>query len=71
MKIENVLYEDLGEMYAVYPDGPRISCYENTLITVLLEDSSLAGVKRIVEDPLLSQMIDHQRILMLFPKPRN
>ena len=71
MKIENVLYEDLGEMYAVYPDGPRISCYENTLITVLLEDSSLAGVKRIVEDPQLSQMIDHQRILMLFPKPRN
>ena len=28
MKIELVTYRDLGSMYVVYPDGPRISCYE-------------------------------------------
>lgn len=65
-----MVYEDLGEMYVVYPSGPRISCFENTLITILLEDCSRASVEAIVQDSQLSSLIDRQRILMLFPKPK-
>ena len=69
MRIEFVTYKNLGSMYVVYPDGPRISCYENTLITVLREDAARESVERIVADEELQTMIDQQRILMLFPNP--
>lgn len=71
MHIEFLSYKGLGDMYVVYPEGPRISCYENTLITVLWEDTSKESVEQLVSDPRLRQLIDKQRILMLFPNPRD
>ena len=69
MRIELVEYKNLGSMYVVYPDGPRISCYENTLLTVLREEDSRQSVEQLVQDERLRQLIDKQRILMLFPNP--
>ncbi len=71
MKIELVTYRDLGSMYVVYPDGPRISCYENTLLTVLREDTGRESVEKLLDSAELRELIDRQRILMLFPNPRN
>ena len=71
MKIELVTYRDLGSMYVVYPDGPRISYYENTLLTVLREDTGRESVEKLLDSAELRELIDRQRILMLFPNPRN
>ena len=41
MKLEFLTYPELGRsMYVLYPAGDRLSCYENTLITILREDDS-------------------------------
>lgn len=71
MRMELISYKGLGSMYVVYPDGPQICCYENTLITVLREDNSQESVEKILSDPQLKQLIDQQRILLLFPNSEN
>ena len=71
MRMELISYKGLGSMYVVYPDGPKICCYENTLITVLREDNSQESVEKILSDPQLKQLIDQQRILLLFPNSEN
>ena len=55
MKIELVTYRDLGSMYVVYPDGPRISCYENTLLTVLREDTGRESVEKLLDSAELRE----------------
>ncbi|MEG1756658.1 MAG: hypothetical protein RRZ24_05050 [Clostridia bacterium] len=41
MRLEILTYPELGRsMYVLYPAGDRVSCYENTLITILRADDS-------------------------------
>ena len=53
MRMELISYKGLGSMYVVYPDGPQICCYENTLITVLREDNSQESVEKILSEAIV------------------
>ncbi len=70
MRLELVEYEDLGRsMYVVYPEGERICCYENTLITVLRENNTESDIRSFLEDGAFRTLADSQRFIMLFPNP--
>ena len=56
-------------MYVLYPAGERLSCYENTLITILREDDSDALPKALLADTAFSALADLQRFILLFPNP--
>jgi poly(3-hydroxybutyrate) depolymerase len=70
MKIEIKKYDGIDrDMYVIYPQGERLSCYENTMITVLREDDSDALLKELAADKEFEKLVDKQRILLLFPNP--
>jgi poly(3-hydroxybutyrate) depolymerase len=70
MKLEFLTYPELGRsMYVLYPAGDRLSCYENTLITVLREDDSDDLPKSLLADADFCALSDAQRFLLLFPNP--
>jgi len=72
MKLEFIEYKEIGRsMYVIYPDGDRLSCYENTLITVLRDSDSIEGVKALLADAAFCELANKQRFVMLFPNPVN
>jgi len=72
MRLDLVTYEEIGRsMYVLFPDGDRLSCYENTLITILRESDSDADIQALLADVDFCQLADEQRFVMLFPNPVN
>jgi len=70
MKLELLTYPEPGRsMYVLYPAGDRLSCYENTLITILREDDSDALPKSLLADVDFCALADAQRFILLFPNP--
>ena len=72
MKLDLKKYEKMGRsMYVLYPDGDRLSCYENTLITVLRENDGKEDITALLDDAGFCELADKQRFVMLFPNPVN
>lgn len=72
MRIELKTYENLNRsMYVIYPSGDRLSCYENTMITILREDDTDEMLKRLSADKNFEKLVDRQRFVLLFPNPVN
>ena len=70
MRLEFLTYPEIGRsMYVLYPAGDRLSCYENTLITILREDDSDKLPKSLLADADFCKLADQQRLLLLFPNP--
>lgn len=70
MRLEFLKYPELGRsMYVLYPAGDRLSCYENTLITILRENASDALPRSLLADADFCALADRQRLLLLFPNP--
>ena len=70
MRLEFLTYPEIGRsMYVLYPAGDRLSCYENTLITILREDDSDTLPKSLLVDADFCKLADQQRFLLLFPNP--
>lgn len=72
MKLDSIKYNTIGRsMYVLYPDGDRLSCYENTLITILLENDVEGEINALLADEDFCELADKQRFVMLFPNPIN
>lgn len=70
MKLEWIKYDDIGRsMVALYPEGDRLSCYENTLITILRENDSEDEIRALMADPEFCKLANAQRFVLLFPNP--
>ncbi len=70
MRLDLITYEELGRSLSVlYPDGDRLSCYENTLITILWESDVDEHIRSLLADPAFCKLADEQRFVMLFPRP--
>jgi poly(3-hydroxybutyrate) depolymerase len=70
VRIELKTFDGLDrDMYVVYPAGDRLSCYENTIITILREDKSDSLMKQLVADKDFENLVDSQRFLLLLPNP--
>ncbi len=70
MRLDFINYPELGRsMYVLYPAGERLSCYENTLITILREDESDALPMSLLSDADFCALADRQRMILLFPNP--
>jgi poly(3-hydroxybutyrate) depolymerase len=72
MKLDLIKYDGIGRsMYALYPDGDRLSCYENTLITILRENDSEEDIKALLAIVDFCELANKQRFVILFPNPLN
>ena len=70
MRTELINYDDLERsMYAVYPDGERICCYEYTLITILRDADSYDDISTLLEEKSVCKLLNSQKIILLFPNP--
>lgn len=70
MRIELKTFDGLDrDMYVIYPAGDHLSCYENTIITILREDKSDRFMKQLAADKNFENLVDSQRLLLLFPNP--
>ncbi len=58
-------------MAVLYPAGDRLSCYENTLITVLTDQDGEAQARALLGDASFCELADKQRFLLLFPNPKD
>ncbi len=57
------------DMYVAYPDGERLSCYENTLVTVLRDSADADHLEQLLQDEAFCSLADRQRMILLFPNP--
>lgn len=72
MRLEWKQYPEISRsMYAVYPDGDRLSCYENTLVTVLRENDDPDELKALLRDEEFCALANRQRLILLFPEQRD
>lgn len=72
MRLDLFTYEEIGRsMYVLFPGGDRLSCYENTLITILRETDSDADIQALLADADFCKLADEQRFVILFPNPVN
>ncbi len=72
MKLDIVKYDEIGRsMVVLYPDGDRLSCYENTLITVLRENDDEEDIRALLANAEFCELANKQRFVMLFPNPVN
>jgi poly(3-hydroxybutyrate) depolymerase len=72
MRLDFIKYDEIGRsMYVLYPDGDRLSCYENTLITVLRENDGEEDIQALLDNREFCELADKQRFVMLFPNPVN
>jgi poly(3-hydroxybutyrate) depolymerase len=72
MKPELKTYDEIGRsLYVVYPDGDRLSCYENTLITLLRENDSEEDISALLANADFRKLANRQRFVLLFPNPVN
>ena len=72
MRLEFIKYDSINRsMYVLYPDGDRLSCYENTLITILRENDGKADIQALLNDTEFCKLANRQRFIMLFPNPVN
>jgi poly(3-hydroxybutyrate) depolymerase len=70
MKLDFIIYDEIGRsMYVLYPGGDRLSCYENTLITILRENDGEEDIKALLVNAEFCELADKQRFVMLFPNP--
>ena len=70
MRLDLIKYDEIGRsMYVLYPDGDRLSCYENTLITILRENDGTEEIKALLADADFCELANKQRFVMLFPNP--
>ncbi len=70
MRLELRQFDDpRRSMYVIYPEGERICCYENTLITVLRDQVGDDDIRELMKDDGLRELVDGQRFLILFPIP--
>lgn len=72
MRLERIQYDAPNRaMTVLYPDGERLSCYENTLITILRDEGGEAFARALLEDRDFSAFADRQRFVILLPEPVN
>lgn len=70
MRLELKEYPDINRsMYVIYPAGDRLSCYENTQVTILRESRNADDLEMLFRDEEFAKMVDHQRMILLFPNP--
>ena len=70
MRLEKKEYAELGRsMYVLYPAGDRLSCYENTLITILLDGDVEKEIEALENNAAFCSLADGQRFVLLFPCP--
>ena len=70
MKLDLIKYDEIGRsMYVLYPDGDRLSCYENTLITILRENDGEEEITALLANTDFCELANKQRFVMLFPNP--
>ncbi len=61
MRTELINYDDLERsMYAVYPDGERICCYEYTLITILRDADSYDDISTLLEEKSVCKLLSKE-----------
>ena len=72
MRLELKDYPELNRsMYVLYPAGERLSCYDNTMVTILRECSDAAPLEALLQDEEFVKMADFRRMVLLFPNPVN
>ena len=70
MRLELIQYAEIGRsMYVIYPDGDRLSCYENTLVTVLREADTVEPLQALATNEAFCALANRQRMILLFPNP--
>ena len=70
MRLELIKYPSIGRsMYVIYPDGDRLCCYENTMVTVLREDDRIEPLQALVRNEAFCALANRQRLVLLFPNP--
>lgn len=72
MRLELIKYPEIGRsMYVIYPDGERLCCYENTLVTVLREDFAIEPLQELLQNHDFCALANRQRMILLFPNPED
>ena len=72
MRLDLIKYNQIGRsMYVVYPDGDRLSCYENTLVTILRDSDDNASIQKLLENETFTALANRQRMILLFPNPED
>ena len=68
MRLDRIQYDTPNRGMAVlYPEGERLSCYENTLITILQDGSGEPLAKTLLADADFCALADKQRFIILLP----
>ena len=72
MRLERIQYDAPNRgMTVLYPEGERLSCYENTLITILRDEGGEAFARELLADADFCALADRQRFVILLPEPVN
>ncbi len=68
MKLELINYDGIGRsMYVLYPDGDRLSCFENTLITILRENDGEEDIKALLANADFCELANQTKIRNFVP----